>query len=453
MRRKAELTYLLPILLVISLGFLLLMEGVTDRNLPATVLSRGGLQDIFPCLITTYPNFLLPLYFVVAFLLFHAFLRVRLPEADPLILPAIALLSGIGLIMMLRLSPDLALTRYEAVITSPQFGNKILTLAQLGVKQCFLVISGILAAISAIYLFSDRLFSLISSKKYLWVLISMLLITVTMTFGTKINGKTLWLFGTQPVELVKLMMIFFMSGYIYEKGKGISAATQVGVVSWFRYGAPFVTMCIFAVLPIVKQGDLGPSVLMLIIFILLFFYAGNSCFITLSFAAIIGAVGFACYHYGSPHVVRERVDILLDPFGKSENMARVLWSISSGGLWGAGIGYGQPFRIPEVQSDFNFAAICEEMGLMGAASVVLAYAVLIHRCFRIAAGTANGYQRTLVLGIATLIGVQAFVIISANLNCTVLTGITLPFVSHGGSSMIVTFIMAGIILKVSGGKR
>lgn len=184
-----------------------------------------------------------------------------------------------------------------------------------------------------------------------------------------------------------------------------------------------------------------------------FHIASVSSFFFSIHIGVFAIAGYVSYRYGIPKIVAERVDKLFDPFGMSENLSRVLWSISSGGIWGSGIGYGEPFRIPVVQSDFNFAAICEELGLIGAVTVVLAYAVLVHRCFAIATAEDNLYRKTLVVGIGVLIGVQAFIIISGNLNAIPLTGITLPFVSYGGSSMIVNFFAAGILLKISGRNR
>jgi cell division protein FtsW (lipid II flippase) len=145
--------------------------------------------------------------------------------------------------------------------------------------------------------------------------------------------------------------------------------------------------------------------------------------------------------------------MVADPFGRSESMSRVLWAISSGGLTGSGMGYGQAHRIPEVQSDFSFVAVCEEMGFVGGFAVILAYAALIVRCLRIASAADNVYKKTLVTGIATLIGIQSFLIICGNLGGIPLTGITLPLVSYGGSALLINFLMIGIVLRISGEEK
>ena len=124
-------------------------------------------------------------------------------------------------------------------------------------------------------------------------------------------------------------------------------------------------MWLFVLIALYIQKDFGPVVLIFIVFLLMFFYAGNHNSMTLIFISLMVVVGYLSYQAGYPHIVRERFDALFDPFGNSEAMTRVLWSLSSGGWVGTGIGYGEPFRIPEVQSDFSFAAICEEMGFFG----------------------------------------------------------------------------------------
>jgi cell division protein FtsW (lipid II flippase) len=454
MKYFIERKYLLISLLIVSLGLLLLSATLTERAITTNLITHDGILDISRYCFHLFPNGLYAVFLVALFLLAHAFLRWKLPQADPFILPVVALLSGIGLIMVFRLAPDLAATRNDAVTMllnrnpDTQVARNVLALAKLGVKQIYFIALGLL--VMAVPFFVSRQgFTWLSSKKYLWVLLSALLICLTMLLGDKINGKRLWLFGFQTVELVKLLMILFIAGYINERGKGIAILGRDNIMAWAQYAAPFMVMCFFGLIPLVLQGDFGPTFLLFVVFLLMFHYSGNRIFVTLLFILLIGIVGYVSYTTGYPSVVRERFDMMFDPFGRSENLSRVLWAISSGGMFGSGIGYGQPQRIPEVQSDFSFAAICEEMGFVGAFSIILAYAVLLIRCFRIAAETENPYMKTLVIGIATMIGVQVFIIIAGNLGGIPLTGITLPLVSYGGSSLIINFLMIGIVLSIS----
>ena len=247
-------------------------------------------------------------------------------------------------------------------------------------------------------------------------------------------------------------MVFFIAGYLYERGKGITLSRHIGLRSWVSYGGPFVLMCFFAVLPLFIQRDLGPTVLIFIVFLLMFYYSENPISITLIFVLLVALGAYASYHIGYPGIVHERFEMMFDPFGKSESMSRALWSICSGGIFGAGLGFGQPYRIPEVQSDYNFAAICEEMGWIGGMVVIFGYAIIIHRCFRISLGTENTYKKIIVVCVATFIGVQAFMIICGNLGAIPMAGLTLPFVSFGGSSMVINFLMLGMVLRISGDK-
>ncbi|OQW98153.1 MAG: hypothetical protein BWK74_05285 [Desulfobacteraceae bacterium A6] len=458
MDRSVNIRYLLITLLVISLGFLLVNAGYTDKGMPGVIQTPGGEFRLADAFMMPYPNAFYAPGFVALFLLAHAAIRSKLPGADPFILPAVSILAGLGLILTLRLAPDLAVTRSDALnaVLSADPGARVTdnvkTLAQLGVKHFTHLALGILILTLIVLGFSGRFFSWLSSKKYLWVVLSAGIIILTMWLGVRINGRRLWLFGFQTVELVKILMVFFIAGYLYEQGRGIAVYREGGGRFWLRYAGPFMAMWFFALLPLFIQKDLGPTVLIFAVFLLMLFSAGNRN--TLTFLLIVFPIlaGYASYHTGYPPIVRERFDALLDPYGTSEAMTRTLWSVSSGGWIGAGIGYGQPYRMPEVQSDFNFAAICEEMGFAGGASVVLAYVLFIFSCFRISLKTENRYKKILVIGIAALMAVQAAIIILGNLVVIPLTGITLPFISYGGSSLIVSFIMAGIVIRISGDK-
>jgi cell division protein FtsW (lipid II flippase) len=204
------------------------------------------------------------------------------------------------------------------------------------------------------------------------------------------------------------------------------------------------------VAPTILQQDFGATMLLFLVCFIMLHLAGNKVYITLLVLSAIALTGWICYITDSPHVLKQRIDMFLDPFGRGEAITAVLWSISTGGIFGNGIGFGLGYRIPEVQSDFNFAAICEELGIVGGLSVMCAYVVLLQRLFRASLSTRNVYKKMLVIGIGLMFAVQSFIIIAGNLNGIPLTGITLPFVSYGGSSIIMSFVMAGIGIRISG---
>lgn len=456
MNRQKEIHWLVPILSLIALGCLLAYLAFADRQIPVSLFTPNGTLNLAPYFQTPYPNLLYGPLFFALFLLIHLFLRLCLPKADPFILPVLALLSGLGLILTLRLSPDLATSRSEVLLAllsrHPNIPVKdnIQTLAQLGMKQFIFITLGGLLMILTIKGLQQRTFSWLSFKKYFWVIVSAGLIILTLLSGKKINGRSLWLFGFQTVELVKLLMLFFIAGYVYEKGKGLLIYQGGRFKSWLVYAGPFVVMTFFALIPLFIQGDLGPTFLLLLVFLLLFHVSGSPYKVTGFFIFFVAIGGWLAYQIGFPAMVRTRFDLFIYPFERNESLARVLWSLSSGGLTGAGIGYGQPFQIPEVQSDFTFAGLCEELGFVGGATVIATYLILLWRCFKVAGATSHVYKKILSLGIGTLIGVEAGIIILGNLAVIPLTGITLPLISYGGSSLLVHFLMIGILLKISG---
>lgn len=447
------------LLIILCLGFFIVYAGHIDRTLPQVLNTSKGILDLSLFSTERNPNMFYGISFAAIFLLTHFYIKLKLPNADPYIFPAVAILTGIGLIIMLRLSPDLAIVRNEAIQAvlsrdpHATVRQNVLSFAQLGMKQFFMIGLGCLTIIGAVNLLGRKSFPWLASKKYLWVLLSVLLILVTLFFGTKVNGKRLWLLGIQPIELVKIMLLLFISAYVYQKGKGIVMYQAGGLRQWVQYAGPFMVMWLFALAPIVLQGDLGPTFLIFLVFLILFHYVGTRKSVTMLSILFIAAAGLISYKIGWPSIVKTRMDMFLDPFGASESISRSLWAVSSGGLFGSGIGYGQSYRIPEVQSDFNFACICEEMGLLGGITVLLCYAIIISRCLVIAAHTDNIHKKTLVVGIGLMIGLQAAIIIAGNLSAIPLTGITLPFISYGGSSMIATFSMIGIALNISGDER
>lgn len=453
---NSESKFLHLVLLILSLGFLVLYLSHLARDIPPVVMTAGGKVDFSFYFLTFIPNAIYGPLFALLFLGAHYYIRIKLPRSDPFILPVVAILSGIGLIVILRLSPDLAFTRNEVIQSiltrNPDIHVKdnVLTLAKLGMKHFIFVAIGVAIMIASITFLNQRMLAWFSSKKYLWIFASAVLITVTLILGTKINERRLWLFGVQTIELVKLLVVLFIVGYLYEKGKGIRASAQKGFKGWLSYGGPFIAMCFFALIPLFIQGDLGPTFLILIVFLLMFHYGGNPSLITLLFVVVIMFGGFISYTIGFPALVRDRFDMVFDPFGRSEAITRTLWSISSGGLFGSGVGYGKSYRIPEVQSDFTFSAICEEMGFTGGIAIILAYTILIYRCFQISSRVESAYKRLLVVCIATLFGIQAFIIIFGNLGIIPMTGITLPLVSYGGSSLVMSFLMVGIVIRISG---
>lgn len=452
---KANHKEILLALFVVSAGFLLLQQYLSQRGIAVLLYNPAlplTLDTIFQ---SPLPSVFYPAVFVMLFLLAHLFIRYRMPAADPYLLPVVVLLTGIGTIIILRLAPDLAAHRSD-VLTSfrrhnpgAPFVDNVLLLSQLGLKHMTNVIIGVLVMLIAFTVCSRRFLTWISSKKYLCAFSAVVLIVLTLLYGEEINRRRLWLFGFQTVELVKLLMLFFIAGYLYERGRGIEIYSQGSLSSWVRYTGPYFVVFVMILLVLFLQKDLGPAFLLFVVFLLMIHVAGNRKIVTLTFFLLVFLAGFLAYKAGYPPVVRARIDAFMDPFGMSASISRVLWSLAAGGFWGVGLGYGQAYRIPEVQSDFNFTAICEELGLLGSAAVIILYLIFCYRCLVISQKVEQGFDKALLVGIGSLTMTQALIIIAGNIKVIPLTGITLPFISYGGSSLIMHFIMAGIALRIS----
>ncbi|HEY3277556.1 MAG TPA: FtsW/RodA/SpoVE family cell cycle protein [Syntrophorhabdaceae bacterium] len=459
-KRTMELKYLFLVLTSLGIGFFLLHQHLLRKAFPLLAGSASGkMTDLGPYVLAPFPNGIAFALFAGLFLLAHFYLRSAVPEGDPYILPVLAFISGIGFIMILRLAPDLAVLRGDALRHLSAAGHaarvtdNVRTLAQLGMGHLVNLCVGMLAFLLTIRLFNKRFFAWISGRRYIWIGASTILFLGTWLFGATINGKKLWLFGFQPVELVKLLVLFFVAGYLYNEGKGITFHGKGKFLTWCGYTIPFAAVSLLAFGPTILQGDYGGAVLLFAVCFIMLHLAGNKVYITLLAASSLALIAWLCYTLNFPQVLKTRIDMFLDPFGRGEAMTTVLWSISTGGIFGNGIGFGLAHRIPEVQSDFNFAAICEEMGLLGGLSLMAAYAVLLMRLFKASLTNHNIYKRILVIAIALMIALQSFIILAGNLNGIPLTGITLPFCSYGGSSIVVSFIMAGIGIKISGEER
>ncbi|WP_461247801.1 FtsW/RodA/SpoVE family cell cycle protein, partial [Treponema sp. R6D11] len=212
-----------------------------------------------------------------------------------------------------------------------------------------------------------------------------------------------------------------------------------------------VMSCIYVIcLFFILQRDWGSMVLFFLTYLCVLFVHGEQFWILLSnFSLMSLAVWFAANHLTH---IQTRIQNWLHPFGdmtnKSFQTAQSLFAISSGGFFGSGIGLGHPEFIPEVHSDFIFSAICEELGIFGGCAVVLLFFILVYRGYKIALA-ARGYDKWIAITIATLFGLQTFIIIGGVINLIPLTGITLPFISYGGSSLVTTFISLGILQAIS----
>lgn len=371
-----------------------------------------------------------PVGLFVAFAAAHVAVRILAPDADPVILPVVFLLSGIGIAFVTRLAPDLA-------------ENQVLWL--------FISVAAMIAT-----LFFVRNLDKLADYKYTLGLVGVILLILPMIIGTEKNGSKLWLtfggFSFQPGELAKILIVLFLAFYLASNREALSVtAHRVGPfrIPRFRMLLPLFIMWGISLLIVIFERDLGSALLFFMYFVVMLYVAtGRWSYVFIAIGLLV--IGFFfCYHFFSH--VKIRVDIWLDPWTDAQNsgyqIVQSLYSIADGDLVGTGIGKGMPTLIPFVESDFLFSAIAEEMGLLGASAVIILYMLFCVRGFATAARAKSDSSAFAAVGLTTVIGFQAFLIIAGVTKLLPLTGVTLPFMSQGGSSLLSSFIIVGLLLR------
>jgi cell division protein FtsW (lipid II flippase) len=387
--------------------------------------------------------------YLAALALAHLALILSGRRSDQVLLPVVGLLGGISLLLMQRLPQDLV---------SLQIGSATLGLGQ--VQLLWLVLAIGVATALGVAVRSD---SWLRRYKYTWAAAGIALLLLTFVFGTDTAGQRLTLrigpLSGQPSELIKVILVVFLAGYLSEnRPLLIEQDTRLGPLRTLPlpYLAPMVAMWAIALGIVVVQRDLGAALLFFAVFLALTYAAtGRLSFVVIG--AILFFAGSALMANVFEHV-RERVDIWLDPFadplGSGYQIVQSLLAFARGGLLGTGLGAGLPLvggrlPIPEVHTDLPLAALGEELGLVGVIAVLGLYFVLIERGLRIGASAADDFRAILATGLALVVGVQAFIIAAGNLKVLPLTGVTLPFISYGGSSLLVNAIVVGLLLALS----
>ena len=409
--KEAKLHLLLP-----PLGILLLGTGVL-------LLAHRLTADLL----------LLPwLAAVIVGAFFTQFILGRRDGTDLTLFPAAMLLASLGLIMIGRLKPALFLTQMRWLLLGL-------------IVYLFLVFLG------------ERFLRLLSYP-YLLGVFCLLLLCSALFFGTEIGGSRNWIvfgpFAVQPSEFGKIVIIMFLAAYLTEHREVLTLPRHR--LLWLklpvlRFIAPLLLIWGVAILMFVVQRDLGSALLFFGIAVSMTYMAtGRKSYVALAFAFFLGA---AALSYSFFSHVRVRFNIWLDPWsdpsGSAYQVVQSLFALGSGGVWGAGFAHGHPNLIPEVHTDFIFAAIAEELGLLGSLGVMLVFALFFYRAIRIAPACREETRMLLAAGIAVVFLLQAFIIIAGVTKFLPLTGITLPFVSYGGSSMIASFMLLGILTVLS----
>jgi cell division protein FtsW (lipid II flippase) len=361
-------------------------------------------------------------------------LRRFRPSHDPFLLPIIGLLSGWGLVILDRLLPAFLH------------------------RQVIWIVLASLALLLAALLPSSLWF--FRRYRYLWLLSGLALLTATLIFGVNPSGfgSQLWLrlplpglVYFQPSELLKLLMIIFLASYFDEQELYSSHG-----LSSFRFGsirslAPLIVMWFFSLILLVWQRDLGAAALFFVVFLALLYLAtGNWRYVAggLVLLAVASAVAYFAYD-----VVAVRFDTWWNPWPAAREegyqIVQSLYALASGNMIGQGIGQGYPTYVPVAHTDFTFAAVAEEWGLIGGLVAVISFALISYRGFKIAINSSTSFRMYMAAGISLMLGIQSLLILGGITRLLPLTGVTLPFVSYGGSSLVMSFLMVGFLLNLS----
>jgi cell division protein FtsW (lipid II flippase)/cell division protein FtsI/penicillin-binding protein 2 len=383
-------------------------------------------------------------WFFGAFWLAHLVRRWRRAQDDPLILPALLLLSGIGLIAMLTLRDPLRDTIAVSTFAMGVAGGLAL----------------LLAASEVDYEASRLRRAIIGPLALALGLAALLLIFGS---GPGASGVRVNLFGFQPVEVIRLLVVLALAAYFARRLEFLREYSEPPTPErpWLRYVRvprwtdvrPVAVSMSLVLAFFFLQKDLGPALVLSFVFLALYGIArGRIPFVIVGLALLVGAFAVA-YWIGYPATVRQRVAIWVDPWDNGvaggNQIAHGLWALSSGALWGSGPGLGSPNSIPAGHTDFVLAAVGEELGFAGIVVVLALYALVCWRCLRVAMRAPGDFTAFLATGLTLALVVQAFVIASGLLGLVPLSGVVTPFLSHGRSSMLANFAAVGIVLAIA----
>ncbi|HZB40929.1 MAG TPA: FtsW/RodA/SpoVE family cell cycle protein [Ilumatobacter sp.] len=395
----------------------------------AYTLASLGANAVIPARLGPFLGLVLMLIGVA-----HIAVRILARGADGTLLPLVVLLHGIGYVMISRLDDKFA------------------------AQQSLWSLVSIAAFVLTLFVVQRP--SDLARFKWTFFLIGAVLLILPMVpgFGQNINGARIWVdfgpLGFQPGEFAKLALAIFLAGYLSERRELIAASTwKIGPVRLpeMQYIAPVIVAWAFAVLVMVGERDLGSSLMFFTLFVVMMWVATERVSYLVMGFLMFGIAAYASWRMFDH--VQTRVDIWLDPwsdeYGNGWQIVQSLYGIGDGGVAGRGLGRGTPNTIPYAESDFIFAAIGEELGLIGATSVLMAYLLLVGGGLRIALRTDRTFEKLLATGLTTIVGVQAFIIMGGVVKVVPLTGITLPFVSYGGSSLLANYILLALLLRLS----
>ena len=409
-----------------ELGLLILVTALTAGAY--TLVSLGKTAEL--------PTNLRPFVVVMGGLFFCAHIATRrfAKLADATLLPMAGLLNGIGYVFIVRLKPDLAS------------------------KQAAWTAIGIIGYTATLMVVKS--FRRLEYLRYTFAVLGTLLLLLPLVpgVGYERNGSRIWArFGPvtfQPGEIAKITLALFFASYLVERRELLSIAgrRRLGIV-WpeLRHLGPIILAWLGSISVMIAQKDLGSSLLFFALFVVMLWTAtGRSIYLSIGTLMFLGGATTAYFSFTHVHT---RVETWLNPWptatGKGFQLIQSLYAFGSGGVSGTGLALGSPTRIPASYNDFIFAAIGEELGLFGTTAILAVFFLIVGSGLRIALRAEVAFDKLLATGLTAILGLQTFIIVGGVTRLVPLTGVTLPFVSYGGSSLVVNYIIIALLIRIS----
>ena len=424
-RRGAEM-FLLILALVVGIGAYAAVGLGVEGTIPPDIIAYGG-------------------WLVLLIVACHIVVRMVAPYADPVLLPVVAALNGLGLAVIHRL--DLA---YEDAGRRAGFAQQQLVWMTLGV---------VLFMVTLIVLRDHRVLQRFTYTTGL-AAIALLLLPMLPGIGRTVNGARIWIhlgpFSFQPGEVAKVLLVIAFAGYLVLHRDALALAGRRVLFLDLPRGrdlGPILAMWLISLAILVFQKDLGSSLLFFGIFLTMLYVATERPGWLVVGSALFFAGAFAGFQLFAH--VQTRVNIWLDPMKYyyespgSGQIVESMFGMAWGGLIGRGFGNGSPERIPYAESDFIIGAIGEELGLTAVMAVILLYGLLVERGFRAALVCRDAFGKLIAVGLATVLALQVFVVIGGVTKLIPLTGLTTPFLSYGGSSLVANWVIIALLLRIS----
>lgn len=433
-RRGVELA-----MLIVAIIIIVAADSVVDVNVRGTVSRDTALHGAG---------------FAAVWLIAHGIVRWKARYADPLLLPLVALLNGLGLVLIHRL--DLAATIKAHALGDPVPSAYART-------QILYMCIGLVLFVAVLLIIRD--YRRLARYAYSLALVGLVLLALPAFLPaslTEINGSRNWIiiagFSIQPGEFAKLALMVFFASYLVAKRDVLSLTGRRFLGMAFPRGrdlGPVLVAWGVSLLLLLRENDLGTSLLFFAIFVVMLYVATER-----TSWLVIGLVLFAGGSFLAYQVighVQVRVDVWLHPFRYASTggyqIVQAMFGLGSGGLFGAGLGGGRPDLVPLAGSDFIISTAGEELGLFGLAAILVVYALLVMRGFRAGLAVSDLFGKMLATGLAFSMGFQVFIIVGGVTRLIPLTGLTTPFMSAGGSSLIANLALLGLLVRISDAGR